>query len=1072
MSTNPASASAAPAIDPQNPWLGLASFTEETRAFFHGRDEEVAELGRRVQRKLLTILFGQSGLGKTSILRAGIVPRLRPEGYCPVYVRIDYAPESPPPAEQIKQAIFRATQAAGHWAQSGVAREGESLWEFLHHRDDVLKDAAGRTLVPLLIFDQFEEIFTLAQTDATGRARAQAFLADLADLVENRPPAELEARIERDEVSADTFDFTRADYRLLIALREDYLAHLEGLKNLMPSVTQNRMRLACMTGVQALAAVTRPGRDIVSEEVAASIVRFVAGVAELDRAEVEPSLLSLVCRELNETRRARGHAEISADLLAGSRETILSEFYERALADQPPGVRIFIESELLTDSGYRESIAEERVRKGFAAAGAPAASLAALIDRRLLRVEERLDVRRVELTHDVLCAVVAASRNLRHEREAKERAERQLAETRAQEIAGRRSLRRARMIAAVCGFFGAVAIASAILGYLNLRRARVAEAHAETTRRLAETSRSEAEKLVGFLLDDFYDELAPTGRLEIVDKLARQAVAYYDGLPPELRTPATQRNRAMALMRQGYGSLLGQGDALHSAEIAAAAIAEFEKLRAAGDRSEETVIGLALSLGIRGIGRPDPTAANLDVQQAVELLRPMATAAGASRRARLEYANLLNQASHRLPKEAGIAMCEEARRILAGLGALDLSDLAAASAYGDVSDSEARFAVAIGRLDDAERLERETGELADRILVKRPGDLRAMQDRVYAPQLLARAAAVRFHYGAVQELAQKTERGAEDYVRFNPSDVFGWSYLIEARRTAAIALELQGRVTEALAEFHAAEALRRDNRGGAAALNFVPEVWSRIAVLEAQRGNRGRAEQALQEAGIISDYLERELKVQDFFRQFGREGLRLGKLGVLLALDDEAPALREATESVAALKLLFNRPEAVGDVRNQILALQHPTEIALTQVLLRLRRPEEAEAVAREWMIELTGENKNQHAPSEAAAVRSLLALAVARQGRGADALTIVAPALEIYRELRTRDADGVDFRHDFAFALYVQALARADDADGLTQRRAGLDEAAALLDGLTDEAKQLHDQRELMGLIAGARTK
>src|SRR6201747_2059017 len=83
------------AVDEGNPWLGLASFTEETRAFFYGRDEEVAELARRVQRKLLTVLFGQSGLGKTSILRAGLVPRLRGQGYCPIYVRIDYGRDSP-----------------------------------------------------------------------------------------------------------------------------------------------------------------------------------------------------------------------------------------------------------------------------------------------------------------------------------------------------------------------------------------------------------------------------------------------------------------------------------------------------------------------------------------------------------------------------------------------------------------------------------------------------------------------------------------------------------------------------------------------------------------------------------------------------------------------------------------------------------------------------------------------------------------------------------------------------------------------------------------------------------------
>jgi len=158
--------------DLEHPWLGLDSFSEETRHFFHGREEEVGELARRVQRKTLTILFGQSGLGKTSILRAGIVPRLRKEGYCPVYVRIDYSRESPAPSQQIKQAIFRATEALGKWTKPGSSVPGESLWEFLHHRDDVLVDDRGNALTPLVIFDQFEEIFTLGQMDDFGRARA------------------------------------------------------------------------------------------------------------------------------------------------------------------------------------------------------------------------------------------------------------------------------------------------------------------------------------------------------------------------------------------------------------------------------------------------------------------------------------------------------------------------------------------------------------------------------------------------------------------------------------------------------------------------------------------------------------------------------------------------------------------------------------------------------------------------------------------------------------------------------------------------------------------------------------
>ena len=74
----------------------------------------------------------------------------------------------------------------------------------------------------------------------------------------------------------------------------------------MPSITQNRMRLARMTGAQALSAVVNPGGRLVSQEVAESIVRFVAGGSELANAEVEPSLLSLICRELNTVRTRAG----------------------------------------------------------------------------------------------------------------------------------------------------------------------------------------------------------------------------------------------------------------------------------------------------------------------------------------------------------------------------------------------------------------------------------------------------------------------------------------------------------------------------------------------------------------------------------------------------------------------------------------------------------------------------------------------------------------------------------------------------------------------------------------------
>jgi hypothetical protein len=385
----------------------------------------------------------------------------------------------------------------------------------------------------------------------------------------------------------------------------------------------------------------KPGGKLVTEEVAAAIVRFTAGGSELANAEVEPSLLSLICRELNNARLAQGRSEISADLLAGSRDTILTEFYERALADQPEGVRRVIEDELLTESGYRESLAEERVVKALAAAGAAPDALAMLVNRRLLRIEERLDMRRVELTHDVLCSVVAASRDMRHEREARDEAERQLAQQREREAATRRALVRARMIATVCAIMMVIAAAGAVFGWLNYRRARVSDAAAQESRVLAEKARGDAEKLVGFLIEDFYAELAPTGRLDTMGKLAHQAVEYYDGLPAELMTPQTQVYRGMAIIREGGAQLGGKDIKAGTAKIAQAR-ALFEKLRAGGNASEPVTYGLALSLmapyyawGPSG----GPGSRPADLQQAADLLKPFAYAPDASRQVQITYAD-------------------------------------------------------------------------------------------------------------------------------------------------------------------------------------------------------------------------------------------------------------------------------------------------------------------------------------------------------------------------------------------------------------------------------------------------
>ena len=189
-------------------------------------------------------------------------------------------------------------------------------------------------------------------------------------------------------------------------------------------------------------------------------------------------------------------------------------------------------------------------------------------------------MRRVELTHDVLCGVVKASRELRLEREAKEEAERQLAAQAAREEATRKALVRARQVAAVCGVLAVGRRGGAIFGYVNMPRARGGVGALET-RKLAEGARGEAEKLVVYLLEDFQLELEPIGRLDVVANLSKRALDYYAGLPGRCATrppSATGRwPRCATARRSGTGRPRGRTGPLEDAE------AVFNRLRAQGD---------------------------------------------------------------------------------------------------------------------------------------------------------------------------------------------------------------------------------------------------------------------------------------------------------------------------------------------------------------------------------------------------------------------------------------------------------------------------------------------------------
>ena len=544
-----------PVVDEENPWLGLLAFREANRKFFFGRDEELGDLFRRVRREPLTVLYAQSGLGKTSLLQAGLFPRLREEGFLPVPIRLDYGEfedgvraDADPPGRQITQAIAGAIQSRKlSGATDPLAAPGP--WEYLHDVDFDLPNETGGLLTPVLVFDQLEELFTLGASRRDGGRMVARTTELLGDLIENRVPRGLERAMRSTPALVDRYTFEQARYRVLLSLREDYLPHLHALRTEIPSIILNNVRLTRFDRRHALDVVERPAaaRHLVTREVAEAIVRTVAGQdatadgleasrpidePAAERLEVDPSLLSLFCRQLNGLRLKRGEDAISLELVASNKESVLRDFYLDCFRDlaAPPegGVKAFVEDFLLTQKGYRDRLTVERANEILVDTyhGSPH-DLDTLVDRRLLHVEERGKTPQIELTHDVLAPIALLERTERmHNLELRRVEERRLLETRRAEEDERRAKEEAAVAAAqlakakrqqrITGaLLGVAVIAAALALWFGINAQR-------TTQRLRVSERSAQSEAARAIHADSMTARANTQQQLALDQAAQE----------------------------------------------------------------------------------------------------------------------------------------------------------------------------------------------------------------------------------------------------------------------------------------------------------------------------------------------------------------------------------------------------------------------------------------------------------------------------------------------------------------------------------------------------------------------
>ncbi|WHZ22234.1 MAG: High-affnity carbon uptake protein Hat/HatR [Nitrospira sp.] len=490
-------------LNAHNPWPGLDAYEEASHAFFFGRDEEAAEMFRLVRLAPLTVVYGKSGLGKTSLLQAGLYPELRKQHYLPVHVRLQFANIGM--VSPLQQVMRRLTEEMDRGnTEYPQPRDGGSLWEYLHRKDLKIWSCDNFPLTPVLVFDQFEELFSHKTGDPE---LITDVIYGLADLIENRIPPELLKEGAR--AVRSSLDLRSQHYRIVLSFREDFLPEVKTWEEQIPSLLRNCLRLNPMSRDRAIEAVSLAGKAVLDAEVAPFIVDLIgrrdhaSDTANPSEMVVEPVLLSLCCSRLN-ARRTDG-TKIDQVLVEQTGQDILDGFYREALDDDavkgPPDVALFIENYLIQGDHFRGDYPrEEALNKNLLAEK----QLAALTDKhRLLRIVPHPDTTRVELIHDRLVPVVRKARDERKIKQHQEEQERlaRLAqderdkerarseELQAERDTARHSLKIARLmrnIAAVTAILSLVVIGWGLRERAEKERAKQSITVAVNTARLAE----------------------------------------------------------------------------------------------------------------------------------------------------------------------------------------------------------------------------------------------------------------------------------------------------------------------------------------------------------------------------------------------------------------------------------------------------------------------------------------------------------------------------------------------------------------------------------------------------------
>jgi hypothetical protein len=416
---------------PKSPYVGLVPFDEDDAGFFFGRSQEIGIVSANLRSARLTIVYGPSGVGKSSLLQAGVVHGLReatragesdvPFAVCTVRSWHD------DPKHRLLQA---ASDALRDLSPDGVPASDGTL-------ADSLRRWTGTTGTLLVVLDQFEEYFQYHEAEAEGE-RLTGFAAELADVV-NDPALAV---------------------HVLISIREDAWAKLDRFEGHIPLLFANYLRIdhldvdaareAIEGPISAWNALLTPADapyDVEPELIAAVLAGAATGLAADGEGtadapagdRVEAPFLQLVLERLWRATVADGDHVLSLarlDALGGARKIVENQLVE-ALA------RLSRDEQDVASDCFRFLVSRSKTKIAHPATDLaewtrrPEPEVTAVLDRltggdsgRILRAVapplDRPDSPSYELFHDVLAEPILAWRLARERERNRREAQRRL----------------------------------------------------------------------------------------------------------------------------------------------------------------------------------------------------------------------------------------------------------------------------------------------------------------------------------------------------------------------------------------------------------------------------------------------------------------------------------------------------------------------------------------------------------------------------------------------------------------------------------------------------------------------